>query len=81
MESIKFITREEVENEKIECEDGVIVLLAPEGVPTTRYIRSLAGQIVLKSALPQRTKRYPHDGKHNSYQYGSLYNTQIDEED
>ena len=74
------ITRQILDEVDYTSDTGVIVLLAPEGVPTARYMRNLAGKIVMKDSLPQRCKRLPNDGKENSYTLGQLNNnTETDE--
>ncbi len=67
-----LIKRADVENEKIECEEGVIVLVAPEGTPSVRYIRLLASKVLGGGLLPQRVKRFPNDGLSNAYRLGDL---------
>ena len=76
-----YITRKAIENEEYEADDGVLILLAPKGMPTTRYFRKLCAEQNIRDLYPKQQKREPEDGRENNYEVGSIFlSTNTDED-
>ena len=67
-----IITREAVESGDYEADKGVIILIAPEGVPTVRHIRALASKVLGDKLCPQGRKIKPNENIDSSYKTGPL---------
>ena len=67
-----IITREAVESGEYKADEGVIILIAPKGMPTVRYFRALASRVLGDRLLPQGKKRHPGDGMESVYKPGPL---------
>lgn len=61
-----------IESEQYESADGIIILVAPEGVDSVRYLRSLASKVLYNDKLPQHRKRQSGDNLKNRYTLGAL---------
>lgn len=51
-----YITREIAERGDYKADDGVILLVAPPGVPTVRFMRKLSAEILYNDKLPNLRK-------------------------
>ena len=75
-----YITRKHIEDEDYEADPGILILLAPEGEPTTSYFRKMCAKQSIIDLYPRQQKRKPGDKKENSYEVGDLFhNTKTDE--
>jgi len=61
------ITREAIQSENYEAEEGIIVLVSPKGVSPIRWIRKIASDVLGRRLLPDGIKRFPNDGQKNVY--------------
>ena len=70
------LTRKMVREEEVTPEEGVVCILAEDKngnvIPTGRYMRQLAGRIIMTDTPGRMKKRTPYDEKGSAYSLGDL---------